>query len=160
VSGESAGRRLRAAPFFRGFDTAVSGNAQAFGFSITITSTYGVLSAAEGNPSTAEIFGFALSAVAAFSLLNLVVVGLFLRDEPGEPSRVVLAATATDFVAVGSGIATAVGVRYWLTDWPAWVVTPFVATLSYVVMQALEIAVGFRKARANDERRSHAEPQG
>jgi hypothetical protein len=48
--------------WLRGLNTAVSGNAQAFGFSITITATYGVVSSAQGSASLPEIFGFALAA--------------------------------------------------------------------------------------------------
>ena len=132
--------------WLRGFNTAVSGNAQAFGFSITITATYGVVSAAQGNPSLPEIFGFAMAAVAAFSLLNLLVATLLLKDKPeGEGDPVVLVATATDFLAVGAGIAAAVGVRLVLTGWAIWVLAPFAAALVYALVQAVEMSVGLEE---------------
>lgn len=128
--------------FLRGLNTSVSGNSEAFGFSITITVTYGVASAG-GKPSLPELFGFALCAVAAFSLLNLIVAGAVLKRQPeGEPRRVVLVATATDFLAVGAGIASAVGIRQIVAGWGAWLLAPFCAGLVYVLVQALELSVG------------------
>lgn len=133
-----------------GFNTAVSGNAQAFGFSITVTATYGVISSAQGSPSVPDIFGFALAAVAAFSLLNLLVARL-LAKERKDPDRVVLVATATDFLAVGSGIAAAVGLQYVLTGWPTWVLAPFTASLVYVLVQALEMTAGLQHASSEEK---------
>jgi hypothetical protein len=129
--------------FVRGLNTSVSGNSQAFGFSITITVTYGLISSAGGKPALPELFGFALSAVAAFSLLNLIVAGMLLkRQSAGEPRRVVLVATATDFLAVGAGIAAAVGIREVVSDWGAWVLGPFCAGVVYVLIQAVELSLG------------------
>lgn len=128
-----------------GFNVAVSGNARAFGFSITITATYGVVAAAQGNPSLPELFGFALAAVSSFSVLNLIVVALLLHERPPhETDRVILIATATDFLAVGSGLAGAVGIRYLLTGWGTWVAAPFTAAVLYVLVQTLELAAGLR----------------
>ena len=140
---QGTAERSTSRTFLSGLNTAVSGNAQAFGFSITITATYGVISSAQGSPSLPEIFGFALAAVAAFSLVNLVVAAVLRRRKTdGEPDRVVLVATATDVLAVGASIAAAVAVRFALTGWPTWVLAPFVAALVYVLVQAVEMAVG------------------
>lgn len=148
----SCRRPSRHRQWLRGFNTAVSGNAQAFGFSITVTATYGVISSAQGSPSVPEIFGFALAAVAAFSLLNLLVAKLLVKEKPRkEPDQVVLVATATDFLAVGSGIAAAVGLRYALTGWPTWVLAPFTAALVYVLVQALEMTAGLQRASSDEK---------
>lgn len=135
-----------------GLDSAVSGNAQAFGFSILITVTYGTVSAAEGSPSHVELFGFALAAVAAFSLLNLVIAGMARRLPGGVVStRVLLVATATDFLAVGAGVGAAVGVTGAIVGWPAWVLAPAVAGLVYVLVQAVELAVGRASSDADHD---------
>ncbi len=137
----------------RGLNTSVTANAQAFGFSITITATFGVVSSTEGSPSLPEIFAFALAAVAAFSLLNLVTAKLVMAKEPAEePDRVVLVSTATDFLAVGLALGAAVGVRYAVGGWGAWLLTPFAAAVVYVLMQALEITAGLHQADRADQR--------
>ena len=63
----------------------------------------------------------------------------------------VLVATATDFLSVGSGIAAAAGLRYVLTGWPTWVLAPFSAALVYVLMQALEMAAGLRRSHSDEK---------
>lgn len=133
----------RGRQYLLGLRTAVSGNAQSFGFSIMITVTFGVVSAAYGQPSLPELFGFALTAVAAFSVLN-VLVALLLRGEEDDepPSKVLLVATATDFLAVGAGVGAAVGIRFLIADTAAWLLAPFCATAVYVLVQSVELTVG------------------
>lgn len=127
----------------RGLATSVTGNAQAFGFSITVTVTYGVISSSEANPSLPELIGFALSAVTAFSLLNLLVSHLIRIESPSSATtRVLLVSTATDFLAVGAGVGAAIGIRYALHGWSAWVLAPFCAGLVYVLVQSVELTAG------------------
>ncbi|HZD65563.1 MAG TPA: hypothetical protein VE152_05665 [Acidimicrobiales bacterium] len=133
----------------RGLTGAVTGNAQAFGFSITVTVTYGILSAAR-SPSLAETVGFALSAVAAFSLLNLLVSRLVRLDRPIQGTRAVLIGTATDFLAVGAGVAVAIGVRLGVGGWGSWVLAPFGSGLVYVVVQSLELTLGMGATSSED----------
>lgn len=133
------GRRL-----IRGLNVSVSENAQAFGFSITITVGFGVVSVIHPGPSLPDLFGFALSAVAAFSLLNLVVARLVRSDIDVASTRAVLIGTATDFVAVAAAIGAAVGISELVDGWMVWELAPFVAGLLYVFVQAIELAVGQR----------------
>lgn len=138
--------------YLRGLETAVGGNAQAFGFSITVTVTFGVISSSQGAPSQAELLGFALSAVAAFSGLNLLVAHLLGgKRPPAEPSRVVLIATATDILAVGAGVAAAIGTSAVVTGWGAWALAPFCSGLVYVLVQSIELTVGLRRSRAREQ---------
>lgn len=135
----------------RSLDTSVSGNAQAFGFSITVTVTFGALTS-QGAPGPGELFGFALSAVAAFSLLNLLVAALRRREGTSpEPSEVVLVATATDFLAVGAAIGATLGIRSAVPGWPAWILAPLCAGLLYVIVQSIQLTVGVRQALAQQE---------
>jgi hypothetical protein len=146
TTGKSADRRARASwawLYLRGLNVAASGNAQAFGYSILITVSYGIVSASSGKPSPVELIGFALSAVAAFSLLNILVAYVSeKRSGNAARTRVVLVATATDFLAVGAGLGAVFGVTAILGGWAAWILAPCVAGLVYVLVQALELAVG------------------
>ena len=131
--------------FLRGLSTSAGGNSQAFGFSITITVTYGIASS-EGTPTTPELLAFAMAAVAAFSLVNVVVARLLHDEEAGTgSSRVVMLATATDFFAVGAGICAALGARALLGGWAVWVGAPLLAGLAYVIVQSVELTVGQRE---------------
>ncbi len=136
----------------RGLDASVSDNAQAFGFSITITVTFGVIAVIHPGPSLPELVGFALSAVAAFSLLNLVVAQLVRTDVDVDTStRAMLIGTATDFVAVGAAIGAAIGISELVRGWLVWELAPFVAALLYVFVQAIELAVGQRLMEPDDD---------
>lgn len=126
-----------------GLNESVMGNAQAFGFSITVTVTFGLLSTAEGRPRVLELFGFALCSVAAFSLLNLVVFTLVRqRPEADAPQRALLVGTATDFLAVGAAVGAAYAMTLVATGALAWTMAPFLAGIVYVLVQSVELAIG------------------
>lgn len=72
--------------YLHGLGVSVSHNAQAFGFSILITVSYGVVSSVADQPTPFQLIGFALSAVASLSFLNLMVAFL-KRDEPDDSER-------------------------------------------------------------------------
>ncbi len=129
--------------YLAGLDFAASGNAQAFGFSILITLTFGAVATGHGTPGDGELFGFAMAAVAAFSALNLFATWLSTRrPDPPTPKQVILVSTATDFLAVGGGLGAAVGVAAAFAGWPAWVLAPAAASVVYALVQALEFALG------------------
>lgn len=138
--GSGISRRRRLA---QGLNASVHGNAQAFGFSITVTVSFGVVSVLQPAPGVLDLFLFAMAAVLAFSLLNLLVV-LALRNvdrsSPGE--RAVLVGTATDFLAVGAAVGAAIGIGHLIDGALAWILTPFVAGGVYVLVQSVELAVG------------------
>lgn len=145
--GQPGPNRSLGARFLQGLRTSVGGNAQAFGYSITITVTFGVISTAEGQPSQSELLGFALSAVAAFSLLNLLVAHMLGRSQStSELSKIVLLATATDFLAVGAAVGVAIGIGHAISGWGAWTLAPFCAGLVYVLVQSIELALGQTEA--------------
>lgn len=129
----------------RGFDAAVSNNSQAFGFSISITVTFGAVAVEEGEPSQFELVAFAMAAVAAFSLLNLVAFVLLNDRMEGQSPRTMLVATATDFLAVGAAVGAAIGLASLFSEWRAWVLAPLGAGIVYVLVQSLELAVGDKR---------------
>jgi|GEM_PF-2760494 len=124
-----------------GLGMSVRDNAQAFGFSILITVSFGIVSGASGKPSSLELIGFALSAVAGLSLLNILVTYL-KTSEPDDTERsyVLLVGTATDFVSVGAGVG-AVFVASRLGGWLPWLLALFLAGLTYGVVQGLQFAL-------------------
>lgn len=138
--------------YLHGLGVAVRGNAQAFGFSILITVSYGIVSASSADkPSPLELVGFALSAVAAFAAMNMLVAWLkTIQPSDTERSRVLLVATATDFLAVGAGVGVVFAVATLLDGWVAWILAPFLAGVVYGLVQALEIAVARRDSEKNN----------
>src|SRR5699024_6705005 len=102
-----------------------------------------IASTTNPDPSVGEQVAFAMAAVAAFTLLN-VAVAVFAQHESDSVGgkRVLLVATATDFIAVGAGLGTAVGVDCLVSGLLAWLLIPFVAGITYMLVQAVELALG------------------
>lgn len=142
----------------RGLNASVTGNAQAFGFSVTVTVTFGVVSGAQGSPSELELLGFALSSVAAFAVLNVLVAGVARIRRAGRPAtRALLIGTATDFLAVGAAVGAAIGIRFGVAGWGLWILAPFAAGICYVLVQSVELARwGCARSRWGTRRHSPA----
>jgi threonine/homoserine/homoserine lactone efflux protein len=56
--------------YVRGLRSAARNNASAYGYSVTITATFGVLSVVASPTTVAEIFAFAGGAVLAYALVD------------------------------------------------------------------------------------------
>lgn len=127
--------------YLHGLGISVRDNAQAFGFSILITVSYGIVSGAAGKPSSLELVGFALSAVAGVSLLN-VLVTLLKAEGPDDSERsyVMLVGTATDFLSVGAGLGVVFAVSR-LGGWLPWILAPLLAGVTYCLVQGMQIAL-------------------
>lgn len=146
--GTGVSRRQRLA---EGLNASVHGNAQAFGFSITITVSFGVVSLLEPKPGVFDLFLFAMAGVLAFSLLNvLVALGLRNTDKTEPGDRALLIGTATDFLAVGAAVGSAIGIGTLVHGTLAWVLTPFVGAAVYVLVQSVELAVGREEVDDDD----------
>lgn len=142
--GSGVSRRRRLA---QGLNASVHGNAQAFGFSITVTVSFGVVSVLQPAPGVLDLFLFAMAGVLAFSLLNvLVVLALRSGDRTRPGYRAVLLGTATDFLAVGAAVGSAIAIGKLAHGTLAWVLTPLVAGTVYVLVQSVELAVGREQA--------------
>lgn len=126
-------------------------NSTAFGFSVTITASYGALNRLAAGPSLGDIAGFAVGAAAAFTLLQLVTTRGF-RRRPGTATRqVVLLGTAFDIVSVALGVGTAMLVGVVVPSWGAWALGGFLASLVFTGSQALELLVAARIERREGE---------
>lgn len=53
----------------RGLHSSAVGNAAAYGYSVTITATFGVLSATRGTPGVAQILALVVGAVVAVAMV-------------------------------------------------------------------------------------------
>lgn len=130
----------------RGIRTSVRSNASAYGYSVMITATYGVLSVTTPAPSVPRIFLFLAGAAVAFSAVELVsflVIGKRVRPEPTD---VVLGAGIGIF-SISAGVGAAAGVGSVLNSWMAWFGGPAIATLVYLSVVAVELALAHRVDR-------------
>ena len=134
--------------YVRGLRSAAHNNASAYGYSVTITATFGILSVVAAPTTVLEIFAFAGGAVAAYALVDGVASGGFRhgpRDE--EPSEVTALGSSVSFVSVGAALAIALVEAQLVGGWVAWPLGAFSATVAYLLLLALEIGLAERAKR-------------
>lgn len=134
-----------------GLHTALVDNSAAFGFSITITASYGALNQLAGSPELLHITGFAVGAALAFTALQAIVSRGFRRRPGTAPREVVLLGTALDVVSVALGLGAAMLAGALLPPAAAWPFGGLAAAAVFALSQAVELMVAVRlEARGGD----------
>ncbi|QGK68955.1 hypothetical protein GIY23_04850 [Allosaccharopolyspora coralli] len=80
--------------------TALRNNATAYGFSISITASYGLASSANGGPSADETIACAVGAGVAFVLIGAVFLTGFPQGSPREGGQLATISGGIDLLAV------------------------------------------------------------
>lgn len=150
-------RQAPAAQYGRGLMTSLVNNSSAYGFSVMITASFGVLGRLQGQPAVGEVALFAFGAVAAISVIDALSTNGFRRRPHIHPDNVVLLGTAGNLLSVAVALALVYGVGALLSGPAAWIAAPLLAAGSYVLVEAAELAVAERlEARVFGEQQ--AEP--
>jgi hypothetical protein len=148
MSGEQrAGRRPNHGPVGTAISTSLHGNATAFGFSITITATFGAIQRAEGTPSVPQLLLFGAASAAAVGLLSALVTRGFRERVGSAPEEVVMLGTALNVVSVVVSVAIALLAAAALSGTAAWIVAAFAACGAYVLVESSEILLAERVQR-------------
>ena len=130
--------------YLRGLNAAVRNNASAYGYSVTITATFGILSAIGGSPRVAEIFAFAGGAVFAFALVEAVISRGFRRGAEDEPTRAKMLGSSISVFSVGSALLCGLAAGLLTDGFAIWPLGSFLATGVYLFAFALELSVAER----------------
>jgi hypothetical protein len=131
--------------------TSTMGNATAFGFSITITGSFGILQTTVGSPTVVEIVLFGVAAAATIGVIEGFVTRGFRVRTGVAPPEVRLLGTAQNFVSVAAGLGAAAGVAALLDAGVAWPLGACAATLVFLMAESAEILVAeFVQARRGD----------
>lgn len=125
----------------RGLMTSVVNNSSAFGFSVMITTAYGMLGTFHGSPSAFEVTLFGLGAVVAVSLIEAVASNGFRRRPNTHPAEVMLLGTAANLVSVAVSLAVAYAVGALFPEPFVWPVAPLFAAGVYVLVESAELAI-------------------
>lgn len=137
--GDDPGEQADRGPAVRSLTTAVHGNSTAFGFSLTVTVTFGLLQGIEGSPSSGEAVMFAVAGALAVTLLSALVTNGFRLRPESSPSEVSMLGTAQDFLSVAAGGATALAVGTLVNGFPAWPAAAYAACTVFLLAEAVEI---------------------
>ena len=118
--GQGAERRGFSDNHVRGLHASARGNAAAYGYSATITASFGIIGAVVGTPRVAEIFAFALGAVLAFALVEAVISGGFKHGLRDEPSDVKAPGGSISVFSMGFGLCGSLLAGLFAGGFPAW----------------------------------------
>jgi hypothetical protein len=130
-----------------GLQTAVVDNSTAFGFSVTMTASYGALNQVAGSPSLLDIALFAVCAAGAFTVLQAVTTRAFRRRPSTVAREVIMLGTALDMVSVVLGLGAAIAAGLLFPAHVAWSAGAFSAALVFALSQALELMIAARLER-------------
>jgi hypothetical protein len=128
--------------YAHGLRAAVRFNAQAFGFSIVVTSAFGIVAAFEGTPSVGETYAFMSGAVLGFvAVLAVATLGFTRTAMEAERTEILAVATALALGSTASGLGAATLVVHFLGGLLAWGLAPFAGSAAFLLVLGLEFAV-------------------
>jgi hypothetical protein len=127
--------------YLRGLNSATRNNAIAYGYSLTITASWGMMSVLDDRATVGRVFVFVAGAGLAFALANALVTKGYRETRDPEVPLVRALGTSFGIVSSSAGVGAAALVAWALDGWLAWLLSPFAATVAYLLIAGLEIAL-------------------
>lgn len=142
-AGESRSQPARSgrARLAGGTRKALHGNATAFGYSVTITASFGAVQLQSGSPSFTDLIVFGLGAVVAFAGLEGLLSNGFREPLAEGADRVITLGTALAFISITLAIVTAHALAGAFSGGLAWFLGALGASLVFVVVESLEFVL-------------------
>lgn len=122
-----------------GLSRALHANATAFGYSVTITASFGAVQAERGQPHYLDLLLYALGAVTAFSALEGVATKGFREALCVGSDEVISLGTALSFLSVGLATTAAYGTAAALHGRVAWYAGALIASLVFALAESVEL---------------------
>ncbi len=137
-------RGVAGASYLRGLDAALSGAGLPYGYAVSTWSTGALLLRSHGIPEVSSVFLFAAGASAAYGFLRLATkpVASDARLQLATSPHLVRAGAI--HVAAMMLAATAAALASSITADIAWLLAPFAATVTYLTVTSLELALMVR----------------
>jgi hypothetical protein len=125
-------------PLLRSLRSTVGRESTTFGFSILVTVTFGILQSTHGSPKPLQIFIYAFGAVMSFTMLEGVLSRGFRRPMPQHATQTLTLGTSLNALSVVAALGAAWGFAEITPGLLAWGGAPFVAGLTYLLLESLE----------------------
>jgi hypothetical protein len=125
----------------RGLGESTRTNGLAYGYSVLITSAFGIIHAEDGGPTVAQAFLFALGPSLTFSVLAGIVTRGFQQRVEREAPVVLSLSVALSALSISGGLGTAALVSWWPSGSWSWFLAPLAASAVYLVLSGLETAL-------------------
>lgn len=139
---DDGAERRRAEPpleaYGRGVRTALRNNATAYGFSIAITSAYGLVNTASEGTTAADTISFAVGAALAFILIGALFIAHFQQGRLSEGGQEATISGGIDFLSIVVTIVTAYGLSK-VPGYAAWPLTGFGAASAYLLTSGVDV---------------------
>lgn len=124
--------------FSRGVRTALRNNATAYGFSISITAAYGLVSGTRPSAPALETIAFAVGASFAFLLIGATFLTRSRRGSLPEGGQVATISGGIDLLSILAAVATAYGLSR-IPGFAAWPLTGAGTVISYLLVSGLDV---------------------
>lgn len=123
----------------RAFGTSIRGNSTAFGFSIMITVSFGMVNHLAGAPNVVELLLFGVGAALGVAALEGVVTKGFRARIEQASQEVQMLGTAMNFASVAAGVGAALAVAELMGGTGTWPVAASAAAMTYIGAEGLEL---------------------
>ncbi|MCF6522679.1 hypothetical protein [Streptomyces sp. JJ36] len=130
----------------RAVRTALRDNATAYGFSLSVTAAYGLVSGAQGPASPLETVTFAVTGAAAFLLVGLAALLGVRPERLGEDEREQTLSGGLDVLSVIAAVLTAYALSR-VPGFAAWPLTGVGTVTVYLLVGALDVLLARVAAR-------------
>jgi hypothetical protein len=125
-----------------GVRTALTNNLSAYGFSVMITASFGVISAQLGSPTVGDVFLFVAGAVTVVTAIDGISSRGFRQRMRSDSSDVVALGAALGYFSVGLAVGGAVLAAVVIGENAiSWAAGSAVACAIYILLAGLEMAV-------------------
>lgn len=126
--------------FLRGLGASTRHNALAYGYSLAMTGSFGMLVYAAPPDRPPEIFLFGIGGAITFTIATASTTLGFRRRVREEPPIVRAVGSSLGFVSITGAIGVAWLFGWMLGGWAAWLLGGFAASGLYLVLSGLELA--------------------
>ena len=123
----------------RAFGTSIRGNSTAFGFSIMITVSFGMVNHIAGAPNVIELLLFGVGAAAGLAALEGVLTKGFRARIEQASQEVQMLGTAMNFASVAAGVGAVLVVAELVNGTATWPIAGLVAAMTYIAAEGLEL---------------------
>lgn len=133
--------------FVRGLGESTKHNSLAYGYSLALTGTFGLVTILDRTPHVLDIFLFGIGGSITFTIANAAVTRGFTVRVAREPPIILAFGTSFGFLSVSGSLGAAALVGWGFDGWAGWLVAPFAASGTYLLLSALELLLA-RAVRA------------
>lgn len=129
--------------FLRGLGSSTRHNSLAYGYSLALTASFGMITLLDRRPDVADIFLFGIGAASTFAIANAVVTRGYRAKTRDEPPVVIAFGTSLGVISVTGAIGIAAVCGWLIRGWPGWLVGGFGASTGYIVLGAFELLAAY-----------------